>query len=134
MALFTAEELEAIRMADEDIDREVSAENREREAKWRKSYYQRNREKILARQRKWQAEHRDEINERKRLMRQANKEELREKARAYYQANKERIKQRSRAYHKEHRDERLASMRDRSRRLKEAKKCILESAPTAEQA
>lgn len=117
MALFTPEELEELRRADEALDKEESAPKRDRSAYY-KAYYQANREKRIEGSMRWNRENRERVRQLKKKHREANKAAIQEKARAYYQANKERIKAKSLAYHYEHRDERLAAMHEYNGRRK----------------
>lgn len=115
--LFTPEELEELRLADEALDKEESAPKRDRSA-YQKAYYQANREKRIESSMRWRRENIEHVRQKSKEYREANKEAIRERARAYYQANKERIKAKSLAYHYEHRDELLAAMREYNKRRK----------------
>lgn len=117
MALFTAEELEEIRRADEEMDGRTRKRAPKRD---RRAYYQANKERFLEYSKTYREKHREEIYLQRKAFREKHKEAIRAYNRAYYQANKERIKAKYLAYHYEHRDACLAAMRDWKRRKKEA--------------
>lgn len=93
---FTKEELEAMRLADEEIEREfmITDEEREdgnrrdriskmenssgREAK-KREYREANREKIAAKQREWYEANREKVLAQQREYREANREKIAEK-------------------------------------------------------
>ena len=79
---FTAEELEAMRLADEEIEREFSLTNEELEASRK-----RDRESILD-QKDFAAQ---KLAAQKKAYREANKYKVLEYQTAYYEANKDRI-------------------------------------------
>ena len=119
MAFFTAEELEEMRRADEELERETSARRPKKDrSAYKRRYYQANKERILQCSKMYREKHREEIYLQRKAFREKNREAIRERNRAYYQANKERIKEKSLAYHYEHRDACLEAMRERNRRLK----------------
>lgn len=110
MALFTPEELEELRWADEEIEAnfEMTAEDyrlsrkldREKNGKPKKTYYQRNREHCLAVANSYRRSHREKIAEYKKAYYQKNKAEIKAKSREYYRRNKAEIKVKSREYYR----------------------------------
>ena len=80
---FTEKELEEIRKADEEIDREYRIRRGGKMKKkttrpqtlkeYHRAYYQAHREEIIAKRKKYYQENKEKIQERKRLYYQANK-------------------------------------------------------------
>lgn len=94
--MFTKEELEAMRLADEEIDREFEETEEEiREAELRDGnlHAERSRDK-------W-----ERIRERRRAYYQRNKERLTAQSRAYYQSHKAEHAARKKAYYEQHKGE-----------------------------
>ncbi len=133
---FTAEELEAMRLADEEIEREFeesySAQYADAEiSKWldelavndtldhkqlhnkryQRAYYEEHKEEIAAKMRAYYEAHRDEIAARKRAYYEAHRDEIAARKRAYYEAHRDEIAAKMRAYYEAHRDEIAAKMR-----------------------
>ncbi len=127
---FTAEELEAMRLADEEIEREFeescSAQYADAEiSKWlddlavndaldHKQLHNKRR------QRAYREAHKDEIAASQRAYREAHKDEIAAKQRAYYEAHKDEIAAKQRAYYEAHKDEIAASQRAYRTRKKNA--------------
>ena len=130
---FTPEELEAMRLADEEIDREFeencvidradralsasldelaflesldhkAAATRNAKKKW----YAEHREEILAKQAAYRAEHREEIAARNAAYYAEHREELAAYYAAYRAEHREKIAAQQAAYYAEHREEILA--------------------------
>ena len=129
--LFTPEELEEIRRADEELEAEYSAMWRERKKKqmlrrklkakrkaqyrqyyaksrarrlaYQKTYYAKRREQIRAKARDHYQRNREKVLKQKSAYRDAHREELRQKARDYYQKNRETIREKQRAYREQQR-------------------------------
>lgn len=81
--MFTPEELEEIRLADEQMF------GRKRVAIYRgKEYYNNNRERMCAKSRDYYAQHRDSIRASRRQRREENAEQERERDRERYRARK----------------------------------------------
>lgn len=131
--IFTPEELEEIRRADEELEAEYSAMWRERKKKqmlrrklkakrkaqyrqyyaqsrarrlvYQKTYYAKRREQIRAKARDHYQRNREKVLKQKSAYRDAHREELRQKARDYYQKNRETIREKQRAYREQQRGE-----------------------------
>ena len=106
---FTAEELEAMRIADEEIDREYEVSSTDTEiSKWldelaindRLDHKQLHNKRY---QRAYREEHKDKIAAQQRAYREAHKGEIRACQRAYYEEHKDEIRAYQRAYREEHR-------------------------------
>ena len=131
MSLFTPEELEELRRADEAIERgfhltnEELAESRERDresvldqmdgktrrvAERNKAYYAANRERLAERRKAYYEANRERLAEYQKAYREANRERLAERQKAYREANRERLAERQKAYREANR-ERLAERR-----------------------
>ena len=124
---FTAQELKAIRLAYEEIERERDKQwfdrkeqdeidrwldnmaredmldHRERLTKkkiaaYRRAYREANKDKIVAYQRAYYEANKDKIAARHRAYREANKDKIAAYRRAYYEANKDKIAAYQRAY------------------------------------
>ena len=95
MALFTPEELEELRRADEALDesfvqtQEEIELSRERDRKSRLSNMDPDKRKIAESQRAYYEANNDKIAESKRAYREANKDKIAESQRAYREANRE---------------------------------------------
>ena len=107
---FTSEEIEEMRRADEEIERDFRwtndelAASRRRDADillFRKSKRDRN---IAEKQRAYYEANKDSIAEYQRTYRKANKDSIAEKKRAYYEANKDSIAEYQRAYYEANKD------------------------------
>ena len=120
---FTAEELEAMRLADEEIEREFeksfAAQYADAEiSKWlddlatndtldhkqlhnkryRRAYYEAHKDEIAAYQRAYYEAHKDEIAAYQRAYYEAHKDEAAAYQRAYYEAHKDEAAAKQRAY------------------------------------
>ena len=130
---FTAEELEEMRRADEEIEQEFHLTNddliREREmdreialermspekrriAEKQRAYREANRDSIAEKQRAYREANRDSIAEKQRAYYEANRDSIAEKQRAYYEANRDSIAEKQRAYREANRDKYNAYMRE----------------------
>ena len=121
---FTPEEIEEMRLADEEIERDFRwtndelAASRRRDADillFRKSKRDRN---IVEKQRAYYEANKDSLAERRRAYYEANKDSIAEKQRAYRKANKDSIAEKQRAYRKANKD----SLAERQRAYYEANK------------
>ena len=102
---FTAEEMEEMRLADEEIEREFRWTNEELEAsrkrdrvstldqkdfaaqnvaEYQKAYYEANREKIAAQQKAYREANREKVAAQKKAWYEANREKVNEKRRRKY--------------------------------------------------
>ena len=129
---FTAAELEEMRRADEEIEREFrvtpedlrrsreqdrqaeldalpTAERIKRE--YRRAYYEANREKVLEYQRAYREANREKVLEGQRAYREANREKVLEYQRAYREANREKVLEGQRAYREANREKVLEGQR-----------------------
>ena len=109
---FTPEEIEEMRRADEEIERDFRwtndelAASRRRDAdillsrkskrgrsiaEYQRAYYEANKDSIAEKQRAYREANKDSIAEYQRAYREANKDSIAEKQRAYYEANKDSI-------------------------------------------
>ena len=109
---FTPEEIEAMRRADEEIERDFRwtndelAASRRRDteaaflrkdtrdrsiAEYQRAYREANKDSIAEKQRAYREANKDSIAEYQRAYREANKDSIAEKQRAYYEANKDSI-------------------------------------------
>ena len=127
---FTAEELEAMRLADEEIEREFeesySAQYADAEiSKWldeqaindtldhkqlhkkrqQRAYREEHKDEIAAQQRAYREKHKDEIAAQQRAYREEHKDEIAAKKRAYYEEHKDEIAAQQRAYRKRKRQQ-----------------------------
>ena len=127
---FTAEELEAMRLADEEIEREFeesySAQYADAEiSKWldeqaindtldhkqlhkkrqQRAYREEHKDEIAAQQRAYREEHKYEIAAQQRAYREDHKDEIAAKKRAYYEEHKDEIAAQQRAYRKRKRQQ-----------------------------
>ena len=114
---FTAEELAAMRLADEEIEREFRWTNEELEASrkrdrestldqkdfaaqklaaQKKAYYEANREKVAAQQKAYREANREKLAAQKKAYREANREKVAAQQKAYYEANREKINEKRR--------------------------------------
>ena len=133
---FTAEELEAMRLADEEIEREFeesySAQYADAEiSKWldeqaindtldhkqlhkkrqQRAYREEHKDEIAAQQRAYREEHKDEIAAQQRAYYEEHKDEIAAQQRAYREEHKDEIAAKKRAYYEEHKDEIAAQQR-----------------------
>ena len=106
---FTKEELEAMRLADEEIEREFSlsvddiAASNELD---RAALYDRKGEKereLSAQRKAYREANKDKIAEYQKAYREANREKLAEYQKAYYEANREKINEKRRRKYREKR-------------------------------
>ena len=121
---FTAEELAAMRLADEEIEREFRWTNEELEASRKrdrestldqkdfaaqklaaqqKAYYEANREKLAAQKKAYREANREKLAAQQKAYREANREKLAEDQKAYYEANREKINEKRRRKSREKR-------------------------------
>ena len=121
---FTAEELAAMRLADEEIEREFRWTNEELEASrkrdrestldqkdfaaqkvaaQRKAYYEANREKIAEYQKAYREANREKVAAQKKAYYEANREKVAAQQKAYYEANREKINEKRRRKYREKR-------------------------------
>ena len=122
---FTPEEIEEMRRADEEIERDFRwtndelAASRSRDAEVaflrkdtrgrsiaekQRAYREANKDSIAEYQRAYREANKDSIAEYQRAYREANKDSIAEKQRAYYEANKDSIAEKQRAYHEANKD------------------------------
>ena len=122
---FTAEELAAMRLADEEIEREFRWTNEELEASRKrdrestldqkdfaaqkvaaqqKAYYEANREKIAAQQKAYYEANREKVAAQQKAYREANREKVAEYQKAYYEANREKVAEYQKAYREANRE------------------------------
>ena len=125
MNLFTSEELEELRRADEAIERgfrltnEELAESRERDresvldqmdgktrrvAERNKAYYAANRERLAEYQKAYREVNREKVAEYQKAYYEANRERVAKYKKAYYEANRERLAERRKAYYEANRE------------------------------
>ena len=106
---FTAEELAAMRLADEEIEREFRWTNEELEASRK-----RDREstldqkdfaaqKLAAQQKAYREANREKVAAQKKAYYEANREKLAAQQKAYYEANREKINEKRRRKYREKR-------------------------------
>ena len=129
---FTTEELEAMRLADEEIDREYEVSSTDTEiSNWldelaindtldhkqihnkrrQRAYYEAHKDEIAASRRAYYEAHKDEAAAYQRAYREAHKDEIAASRRAYYEAHKDEIAASRRAYREAHKDEAAAYRR-----------------------
>ena len=122
---FTPEEIEEMRRADEDIERDfrwtndelaasrsrdseatlLRKDSRERSiAEKKRAYREANKDRIAEYQRAYREANKDSIAEKKRAYYEANKDSIAEKKRAYREANKDSIAEYQRAYYEANKD------------------------------
>ena len=121
---FTAEDLAAMRLADEEIEREFRWTNEELEASRKrdrvstldqkdfaaqkraaqqKAYYEANREKLAEYKKAYYEANREKLAAQQKAYREANREKLAAQQKAYYEANREKINERRRRKRREKR-------------------------------
>ena len=121
---FTAEELAAMRLADEEIEREFRWTNEELEASrkrdrestldqkdfaaqkvaaQKKAWYEANREKVATQQKAWYEANREKVASQKKAYYEANREKVAAQKKAYYEANREKINEKRRRNYREKR-------------------------------
>ena len=121
---FTAEELAAMRLADEEIEREFRWTNEELEASRKrdrvsifdrkdfaaqkvaaqqKAYREANREKVAEYQKAYREANREKVAAKKKAYREANRDKVAEYQKAYYEANREKINEKRRRKYREKR-------------------------------
>ena len=121
---FTADELAAMRLADEEIERDFRWTNEELEASrerdrvsifdrkdvaaqklaaQKKAYREANREKVAEYQKAYYEANREKVAEYQKAYREANREKLAAQKKAYYEANREKINERRRRNYREKR-------------------------------
>jgi len=119
LALFTLEELEELRRADEELeesfrltpedlvfsrelDKQAAYDRKDnrgrRAADQQRAYYEANREKIADQQRAYREANREKIADQKRAYYEANREKIADQQRAYREANREAYNQYMRNY------------------------------------
>lgn len=135
--IFTPEELEEIRRADIEIEREINRgyaeansasrerrklklkkktqnhryylKSRQRRLEYAKAYYEKNREEILKKANARYQRRNKRVLKQKQAYREKNREALRQKSREYYQKNREAIREKQRAYQERKRSEKNAT-------------------------
>ena len=126
MALFTPEELEEMRRADEEIEAEFRLTNedirRSRELDKSAVFDRKDRrqKKIAENQRAYREANREKIAENQRAYYEANREKIAENQRAYYEANREKIAENQRAYREANREKINGYMREYMRKRRAA--------------
>ena len=121
---FTPEEIEEMRLADEEIERDFRwtndelAASRRRDADIFLSRKSKRDRSIAEKQRAYYEANKDSIAEKQRAYREANKDSIAEYQRAYYEANKDSIAERRRAYREANKD----SIAEKQRAYREANK------------
>ena len=121
---FTAEELAAMRLADEEIERDFRWTNEELEASrerdrvsifdrkdvsaqkvaaQKKAWYEANREKVSTQQKAYYEANREKVAAQKKAYYEANREKVAAKKKAYYEANREKINEKRRRRYREKR-------------------------------
>ena len=137
--LFTAEELKAMRLADEEIERSFSMtpedwkrskeldkqskrdrlDNKGRRiAAQQAAYREANREKIAAQKAAYYEANREKIAAQQAAYREANREKIAAQKAAYYEANREKIAAQQAAYREANREKWNAYQREYRRRKK----------------
>ena len=107
---FTAEEVAAMRLADEEIEREFRWTNEELEASRK-----RDREstldqkdfaaqKVAAQQKAYREANREKVAEYQKAYREANREKVAAQQKAYYEANREKVAAQQKAYREANRE------------------------------
>ena len=121
---FTPEEIEEMRLADEEIERDFRwtndelAASRRRDADIFLSRKSKRDRSIAEKRRAYYEANKDSIAEKQRAYREANKDSIAEYQRAYYEANKDSIAERRRAYREANKD----SIAEKQRAYREANK------------
>ena len=106
---FTKEELEAMRLADEEIERDFRWTNEELEAsreRDRVSIFDRKdvaAQKVAAQKKAWYEANRDKVAAKNKAYYEANRENVAAKKKAYYEANREKINEKRRRKYREKR-------------------------------
>ena len=106
---FTADELAAMRLADEEIERDFRWTNEELEAsreRDRVSIFDRKdvaAQKLAAQKKAYREANREKVAEYQKAYREANREKLAAQKKAYYEANREKINERRRRNYREKR-------------------------------
>ena len=121
---FTAEELEEMRRADEEIDadfrlnpddlrrsrlmdreamQEMLAPEKRKLAEYQRAYREANRDKVAERQRAYYEANRDKLAEYQRAYYEANRDKVAERQRAYREANRDKVAEYQRAYREKRR-------------------------------
>jgi hypothetical protein len=104
MALFTPEELEELRRADEELDesfvqtQEEITESRKRDRKAKLAQMHPDKRKIAACQKAYREANREKNAAYQKAYREANREKIAESKKAYYEANREKYNAYMRAY------------------------------------
>ena len=121
---FTAEEMEEMRLADEEIEHDFRWTNEELEASrardrvsifdrkdvaaqkvaaQKKAWYEANREKVAAQKKAWYEANREKVAEYQKAYREANREKVAAQKKAWYEANREKINEKRRRKYREKR-------------------------------
>ena len=106
---FTKEELEAMRLADEEIERDFRWTNEELEAsreRDRVSIFDRKdvaAQKVAAQKKAWYEANREKVATQQKAYYEANREKVAAKKKAYYEANREKINEKRRRKYREKR-------------------------------
>ena len=125
---FTPEELEAMRLADEEIERDFRITNedlRESRALDRLAVFDKKdkkEQKVAAQQKAWYEANREKVAAQKKARYEANREKVAAQKKAWYEANREKVAAQQKAYREANRDKYNEYMREylRQRRQKSA--------------
>ena len=126
--MFTPEELEELRRADEELDAEYTqtqeeiVASRKRDRKAKLQAMEPGKRKIAERNAAYYEANKDKIAERNAAYREANKDKIAEYQAAYYEANKDKIAERNAAYREKNRAAYNAYQREYQRKRREEKK------------
>ena len=114
---FTADELAAMRLADEEIERDFRWTNEELESsreRDRVSIFDRKdvaAQKLSAQQKAYREANREKLAAQQKAYREANREKLAEYQKAYYEANREKRAAQQKAYYEANREKRAAQQK-----------------------
>ena len=129
---FTAQELEGMRLADEEIEREFcqtqeeieASRRRDRRAKFealpiekrkvaasQKAYREANREKVAASQKAYREANREKVVASKKAWYEANREKVAASQKAWYEANREKVAASQKAWYEANREKVAASQK-----------------------
>lgn len=112
MTKWTLEELEAIRLADKEINREAQRNGAAQKKTYRPEYYRANKDRIAAQRAAYYRTHKEEHAARCAAYYASHREEISAYKAEYYKAHRDEINSRSIAYYWAHREE----IRDKRRR------------------
>ena len=111
-SIFTPEELEAIRLADLEIEREHRAKNNKSNSKQRTEY-----------KAKYYIEHKEEILLKSKQRRENNKEKISAQQQAYREKNRDKLNKKSMSYYLRNRETILEKQRERRKQRKMEECC-----------